>query len=176
VSTTTLPPIFADAVAKDVGRWSWVTPFVILDQVYATDGKVCVRAPKPAGFVDPDPTRKPPPANELGWLGSLEGYTAWPLPELDEDDARAECEECSGTGVRTCNLGHDHECEECHGNGGGPNRTPVDVGAGDRGVQTSYAVMLRRHGVTHVYRSGNVFYFRGSGFEGLLAAMVLESQ
>jgi hypothetical protein len=54
-----LHPIFARCVDPEAVRFDLSRPFVVEEYVYATNGRIAVRMPVPAGWAIPDPERVP---------------------------------------------------------------------------------------------------------------------
>lgn len=128
-----LPPIFADCVGTDLSRYSIDHPFAEGGHVYATDGRIVVRAPLSMADGIAIPTNKNtetspstyPPAAGLFPGGEFE---ADPLPLVTIPSAgpdvkcrscdgtgKWECDKCDGDGVIECDCGYEHPCPDCDG-------------------------------------------------------------
>jgi len=100
-----------DFCSTDDCRESIMTPFVRDGWKYATDGRIMVRIKTD----EPDDSGQPhkrPNAAKLFEGFDVSKLEAFNLPELKGVENQT-CRYCSGNGVQTCSLGHDHDCDEC---------------------------------------------------------------
>lgn len=108
-------------------RMGIMTPFAFNGWKYATDGRVCVRVKTD----EPDDSGEPhkrPDASKLFAGFNVEGLQPFDIPP-PKGLATNRCRYCNGNGVRTCDLGHDHDCDECDGTGEVEEWPSQDIGA-----------------------------------------------
>lgn len=82
--------------------WSWG------EWTYATNGHIMVRVPRMADV--PENEKAPDGEAVMGKQVSPKNWIPVPAATMPPD---VECEDCNGTGIAQCNLGHDHDCENC---------------------------------------------------------------
>lgn len=123
-----LPPIFRDAVDPDPDRKFWLChPRIVGDHVYATDARICVRAPATSEHdaampALPEGKKFVKPESLLAVFGDDSAWHAEPtsLPPLDGFER---CAACAGTGrllerkCGGCDDGWDDEPRGCNGRG-----------------------------------------------------------
>jgi hypothetical protein len=196
--TTTLPAIFAECCAKESTRYSFGRPWGMDGKVYAIDGRILVMCDGVA-----EPLENAPPAKNV--FRPLHEYGApVPLPQweaqyepCDECDgsggSKEQCKECDGHGVYECPTcerdgytchgcwGKKYVdspagtvCAECTGTGKVIKQIAIQVGSSY--INSRYAAILKRHGVTHVRINlakpkDAAIYFEGQGFVGLVMPM-----
>lgn len=129
----------AQFCSRDFSRISLLVPILIGDWLYATDGKVCVRA---QGVALPEGFGKQPP----------EGMSQWPEPDVDvcrrleaifegappayrrvlnlpNQNPELQCEYCMGDAGFACEAcDHENECSIC--DGVGKRRKDIYIDAG----------------------------------------------
>ena len=171
-----LPPIFADCVHTEDGRYKMSAPFVSGEYVSATDGRICVRMPK-AGIdlsVIP-PCEKAPPLDGLAW--NKEYGLPLPVPEIEPEPELEDCETCNGTGQHWCgDCEAEHDCGQCDATGKKDVvYKPIDCG-GPTPLGSGYVRKLFKHGAK-LYPPVGGDQFRpwrftiGNNIEGLLMPM-----
>jgi hypothetical protein len=169
-----LPPIFAACVTPDAARYDLALPFVRRPFVYATDGRILVRAAANPAIVDllmRPPGRRVPNAESLfadpaAWKAESTRLPMVAPPTCPRCEGVAnlparDCDRCDGAGAfACCECGQDRECPRCGGKGklpAGPcnycDATGYDWGYVDdvglgRGttIAARYACLLLRHG------------------------------
>lgn len=143
-TATELHPIFAECCSED-GRYRLDEPFVIGRYIYATDGRIVVRAP--ANGMDQSPGDRLPPVEELPWPKLMPPVTAIELPEVG--DGMTACEDCGGSGKLEGDDLPAEECWECDGTGKAHDFASVPLGHVI--LSKWYVSLLKRHGVVWVF-------------------------
>lgn len=102
---------------------------------------------------------------------------AFPLPATIPAASRITCPRCSGSGVRRCNLQHDHECDKCEGVGEVEQRLPVEIGLGFRAVNIALLKMQPLRGLQFwPVAKQAVCRFTFDNGEGIIAEMKTPSE
>lgn len=166
-----LHPIFAECVASpdEEMRYALKAPFVRGGFVYATDGRICVRAKSDA----PDTEGQFPDTAGLGWNRDTSVVIA--LPEQLPEQPVNKCTGCKGNGFVQCDFGHEHSCEDCDGKGN--VRPTVRVKVGESDINLRWASILKRHGCV-LYKPAKPtapIYFTFDGGDGIVMPMLPET-
>lgn len=168
--TTPLHNIFGECCGNSV-TFNTEDPFHSGKYIYATDQRIIVRTEAAGRCVAPEPPGLPP-VDSLGWplvplVPTLE------LPAVG--NGNMVCDVCGGKRIIDGFC-----CQECDGEGFYPDPTGVLVG--ELKLAKKYIALLRRNGITgvapigmpSVRKRGKMVpgvYFKGDGFEGILAGM-----
>lgn len=159
------------------GPYTIDRPFVVGGRVYATDRRICVRAPLPDGLVTEEVgCANLPPVEGLAWSEDC-NCSRYALPPTVESPppeqcrrcgGTGRCKECDGTGIDCGVCISDGDCIYCR-RGIVIRRIVYAVPGADVGIAREHAEIVRTLGPDVALRSDGVFW----ASDGIVECMVM---
>jgi len=174
---TKLHPIFFAACDLEVFRYDLSQPFIQGDHVYATDGRIMVRAPvdrfDTEAMHEFEAGERKVPKIDVAWSAIPADRMEFEIPTGIKK--MVPCEDCNPDGIwKEGPLVPSSHCFECDGLYFVRNGIGVDVGPAI--LNSYYLGLLTEHGVTRVEigigsEPKTPIYFQHEEFDGVLMPM-----